>query len=201
MSRIRKSCMSARLAAATLLTFAAAAPASQAQSVPPLAAKLTLRSPAFRDGAMIPAPYTRDTNLPVSPGLVWSDPPAGVASYAIVVTDISSFNPKRTHEGILHWMLFNIPGTAAAIPENLPALQVLKDGTVQGRNFRQNVGYLPVGAPTSGPPHHYAFELYALDTLLDLGPEAKRGELMAAMQGHVIGKAAMFGRFRMSGNP
>ena len=26
------------------------------------------------------------------------------------------------------------------------------------------------GAPAAGPYHHYTFELYALDTKLDLGP-------------------------------
>jgi phosphatidylethanolamine-binding protein (PEBP) family uncharacterized protein len=43
--------------------------------------------------------------------------------------------------------------------------------------------------------HHYTFELYALDTKLPLGTDATRADVLAAMEGHVIGKAALEGRF------
>ena len=43
--------------------------------------------------------------------------------------------------------------------------------------------------------HHYTFELYALDTKLTLGPEATRPEMLAAMDGHILGKAVYVGRF------
>jgi phosphatidylethanolamine-binding protein (PEBP) family uncharacterized protein len=46
-----------------------------------------------------------------------------------------------------------------------------------------------------GPIHHYVFEFYALDTKLDLPANTTRDELLKAMDGHVIGKAAWFGRF------
>ena len=46
-----------------------------------------------------------------------------------------------------------------------------------------------------GPFHHYVFEFYALDTKLDLPATATRDELVKAMDGHVIGKAAYVGRF------
>jgi phosphatidylethanolamine-binding protein (PEBP) family uncharacterized protein len=39
------------------------------------------------------------------------------------------------------------------------------------------------------------FEFYALDTKLDLPANTTRDELLKAMDGHVIGKAAWFGRF------
>jgi phosphatidylethanolamine-binding protein (PEBP) family uncharacterized protein len=51
------------------------------------------------------------------------------------------------------------------------------------------------GAPAAGPDHHYTFELFALDTKLDLGPDATRQQVLDAMQGHIVGKAAMVGRF------
>ena len=44
-------------------------------------------------------------------------------------------------------------------------------------------------------PHHYVFELYALDTNLALGPSATRAEVLAAMNGHILGKAVLVGRF------
>ncbi|MEO8682236.1 MAG: hypothetical protein ABI665_24525, partial [Vicinamibacterales bacterium] len=43
--------------------------------------------------------------------------------------------------------------------------------------------------------HHYVFEFYALDTKLDLPATTTREDLMKAMEGHVIGKAAYTGRF------
>jgi hypothetical protein len=39
------------------------------------------------------------------------------------------------------------------------------------------------------------FEFYALDTKLDLPNPTTRDDLMKAMDGHIIGKAAYVGRF------
>jgi phosphatidylethanolamine-binding protein (PEBP) family uncharacterized protein len=51
------------------------------------------------------------------------------------------------------------------------------------------------GAPAAGPYHHYTFELFALDTKLELGPDATRDDVLKAMQGHILGKAVLEGRF------
>ena len=51
------------------------------------------------------------------------------------------------------------------------------------------------GAGAAGPYHHYTWELFALDTKLSLGPDATRAEVLAAMDGHVVAKAALVGRF------
>jgi hypothetical protein len=51
------------------------------------------------------------------------------------------------------------------------------------------------GAPAPGPDHHYTFELFALDTKLDLGPDATRADLVKAMEGHILAKAVYVGRF------
>jgi phosphatidylethanolamine-binding protein (PEBP) family uncharacterized protein len=47
-----------------------------------------------------------------------------------------------------------------------------------------------------GPPHHYTLELYALDTKLDLGPDASRADVMKAINGHILAKALYMGRFK-----
>jgi phosphatidylethanolamine-binding protein (PEBP) family uncharacterized protein len=48
--------------------------------------------------------------------------------------------------------------------------------------------------------HHYMFELYALDTKLDVQPTTDafetRTNVMKAMQGHVLGKAVYGGLFK-----
>jgi phosphatidylethanolamine-binding protein (PEBP) family uncharacterized protein len=54
--------------------------------------------------------------------------------------------------------------------------------------------YRGPGAPAAGPHHHYTWEFYALDTKLDLGPDATRAQLLEAMNGHIVGKAVLVGR-------
>jgi phosphatidylethanolamine-binding protein (PEBP) family uncharacterized protein len=51
------------------------------------------------------------------------------------------------------------------------------------------------GAPAAGPYHHYTFELFALDTKLDLGPDASRADVMKAIDGHILAKGVLEGRF------
>ncbi|HYU78614.1 MAG TPA: hypothetical protein VEK56_06495 [Vicinamibacterales bacterium] len=46
------------------------------------------------------------------------------------------------------------------------------------------------------PNHHYTWELFALDTKLDLTPEAARADVLKAMDGHILGKAVLVGRFK-----
>jgi phosphatidylethanolamine-binding protein (PEBP) family uncharacterized protein len=60
--------------------------------------------------------------------------------------------------------------------------------------------YRGPGAPAAGLPHHYVFELYALDTMLSVQPGEDafetRTRVFAAMQGHVLGKAVLLGLFK-----
>ncbi|MBN1236890.1 MAG: YbhB/YbcL family Raf kinase inhibitor-like protein, partial [Gammaproteobacteria bacterium] len=74
----------------------------------------------------------------------------------------------------------------------------LPDGAVQGRNIAGQNAYFGPGAPPGPRYHHYVFEIYALDATLDLEPTAGRAELLEAMQGKVVAKAAYVGRYRGS---
>ena len=76
---------------------------------------------------------------------------------------------------------------------------MLQDGSRQisatGPNYRGPA------APASGPPHHYVFELYALDTTVDVpavaaSPAETRAAVTAAMAGHVRGKGVLVGLFK-----
>jgi phosphatidylethanolamine-binding protein (PEBP) family uncharacterized protein len=91
--------------------------------------------------------------------------------------------------------LFNIPGTARELAGGISADAKLADGTVQIKNTRNAVGYMGPGAGAAGPYHHYTFELFALDTKLDLTDSATRADVMKAIDGHIIGKAVLEGRF------
>jgi Raf kinase inhibitor-like YbhB/YbcL family protein len=93
-----------------------------------------------------------------------------------------------------HWVIYNIPPTATALSEGIIGQPQLPDGTLQGINDNEILGYTGP-FPPNGEMHRYAFVLYALDTPLDMGPEARREQVMAAMDGHVLGKSELGGTY------
>ena len=155
---------------------------------------LTLTSPDFEDGGIIPIKYTQADPSPVSPKLEWSHVPANTQSFVLLLHDPDTALQKKTDD-VTHWMIFNIPGTATELAGGQSADPKLPDGTIQIKNLRGGVGYMGPGAPPAGPYHHYTFELFALDTKLDLGPDATRDQVVAAMQGHILGRGILVGRF------
>lgn len=168
----------------------AAAPQAAAPAVP----GLTLTSPAFEDGSVIPAKFTQSDPNPVSPKLQWTNVPTNAVSFVLIAHDPDVALDKKVGD-VLHWLAFNIPGTARELPEGVPANAQLADGTVQGKNRRGAIGFLGPGAPAVGPYHHYTFELFALDTQLTLGPDASRADVLNAIDGHILGKGVVMGRF------
>jgi Raf kinase inhibitor-like YbhB/YbcL family protein len=158
---------------------------------------MTLSSGAFADGAKIPAKYTQ-AGEEASPALTWSGAPEGVESFVLIVHDVdTAIGPGN--DDMLHWMLWNIPATATSLAEHVPLAPQLPDGTRQ--ISATGPSYRGPGAPASGPPHHYAFELFALDTMLDTpavgaSPPQTRAAILSAMAGHVRAKAALVGLFK-----
>ncbi|HUA84495.1 MAG TPA: YbhB/YbcL family Raf kinase inhibitor-like protein [Bryobacteraceae bacterium] len=174
-----------------LFTIAAVA---MAQNKGPARPGLTLTTTAFEDGGIIPNEYTQAVSDPVSPKLEWSHVPAGTVSFVLYMHDPDVARNKTT-EDMLHWMVINIPGTARSMPQGVPANPTLSDGAVQLKNGGNTVGFRGPGAPAPGPYHHYTLEIFALNTKLDLGPDATRPEVMKAMDGHILGVGVLEGRF------
>ena len=157
---------------------------------------LTLTSTSFPDGSEIPAKYTSADPMPMSPKFEWTNVPMGTVTFALLMHDPDVVFNRSIETDVTHWIAWNIPGTAHELPENMPATAQMPDGTIQGKNQANRVGYLGPGAPAAGPPHHYTWELYALDTKLDLGPDATRADVIKAINGHVLAKALYVGRFK-----
>lgn len=155
---------------------------------------LTLTSSAFQDGGVIPNKYTQAEANPVSPKLEWSHAPAATASFVLIMHDPDTAPQKKVAD-ILHWLVINIPATTKELRENVPADAQLPDGSLQAKNFKGTVGYLGPGAGAAGPYHHYTWELYALDTKLELTADASRADVLSAMEGHVLAKGVLEGRF------
>ena len=155
-------------------------------------APLLMETDAFPDGGLVPMKYAaRGEN--VQPAFRFSNAPDGTVSYAIIFHDLDVAIGGGTAD-VLHWLAWNIPASAGGIPEG-----GLPEGSVQGRNLMGQNVYMGPGAPPGPRDHHYVFELYALNATLDLPATAGRDELIAAMEGKVIAKAAYVGRFRGQG--
>ena len=175
--------------------FSLGAHAQQAApTMPPSTPGFTLSTTAFEDGGVIPNKYTQADPKYVSPALQWTNVPANTVSFVLTVRDPDGA-PNKKLDDVLHWLIFNIPGTAHGLPEAVPPVPQLPDGSVQIKNTRGDVGFRGPGAGAAGPYHHYTFEIYAIDMKLPLGPDATRAQVMSAIDGHILGKAVLMGRF------
>ena len=158
---------------------------------------MTLNSSGFADGGVIPTKFAQP-GVEVSPPLSWSGvPDSNVVSFALVVHDLDAVGSAG--DDLLQWLVWNIPAATRSLPEGVPQGPQLPDGTrqisVSGPYYRGPA------APVTGPAHHYVFELYALDAQIDVppvgaAPAATRTAVMAAIAGHVRGKAVLVGTFK-----
>jgi Raf kinase inhibitor-like YbhB/YbcL family protein len=163
----------------------------------PGATQVMLLTGPWPDGASVPLKYTQ-AGEEVSPELAWSQAPAGVASFVLLMHDLDAATGSGTDD-LLHWLVWNIPGTASGLPEGVAQGPTRPDGSrqisVSGPYYRGP------GAPASGPAHHYVFELFALDAMVVVPPTGAspadtRAAVMAAMAGHIRGKAVYTGLFK-----
>ncbi len=149
---------------------------------------IKLISAAFSEGAMIPTRYTCDGE-DVSPPLSWTELPPETGSFALICEDPDA--PVGTWD---HWVLFNIPASATGLPEAVPATATLDDGSVHGNNSWGRLGY---GGPCPpGGTHRYIFSLFALDIKLDLKSGATKSGLLKAMEGHILARTRLMGKYR-----
>lgn len=160
-------------------------------------AVMTMSSDAFTDGGMIPMRHAQ-AGHDVSPPLLWSGAPDSTRSFVLIVHDVDAAAGNGTDD-MLHWMVWGIPGTATSLPEGIP------QGSQAPAYLRQISGtgpyYRGPAAPSTGPAHHYVFELYALDVPINVpavgqSTAATRAAVMAAMETHIRGKAVLVGLYR-----
>lgn len=186
------------------MTVAAQAPGAPGGGAPqvgagqrgPAPAPLTMATTAFADGAEIPAKYTQAGDQ-TSPAITWTNVPAGTVSFLLHMHDMEG-SRNRTTDDQLHWLVWNIPGTVTGLLEGIPMGPQLQNGAYQ--ISASGAVYRGPGAPATGPRHHYTFELFALDTKVDVQPGTDafetRTNVLKAIQGHILGKAVYVGLFR-----
>jgi hypothetical protein len=163
---------------------------------------MTLTTNAFPDGGTIPVRFTQAgpgvaTGEGTSPALNWANAPAGTQSFLLHMHDMEVVR-MRGLEDQAHWVVWNIPTTATGLPEGVPRGATLSNGAFQ--ISATGPVYRGPGAPANGPPHHYVFELYALDTALNVQPSEDafdtRRRVLEAANGHILGKAVYLGLFK-----
>lgn len=156
---------------------------------------LCLNSANFDAGGNIPAVHTCD-GTDTAPALSWSGAPPGTKSFALIVDDPDAPDPAAPRMTWVHWVLYNIPVSAASLPSSVRGTD-LPPGTRSGLNDWKKGGY---GGPC--PPvgrHRYVHKLYALDVMLpDLGQPTKE-ELEKAMSGHILAQAQLIGTYEKKG--
>ena len=179
----------------------AQAPAGQPGSAP-AAPAMTLTVTGFADGADIPVKFSQAApgaapGEGTSPAIAWANVPAGTQTFVLNMRDLDVARNKGT-EDQAHWVVWNIPAATTSLPEGVPKGSQRPDGSFQ--ISATGPVYRGPGAGANGPRHHYMFEIYALDTKLDVQPTADafetRANVMKAMQGHILGKAVYGGLFR-----
>jgi len=179
----------------------AQAPAGQPGGAP-AAPAMTLTVTGFADGADIPVKFSQAApgaapGEGTSPAIAWANVPAGTQTFVLNMRDLDVARNKGT-EDQAHWVVWNIPAATTSLPEGVPKGSQRPDGSFQ--ISATGPVYRGPGAGANGPRHHYMFEIYALDTKLDVQPTADafetRANVMKAMQGHVLGKAVYGGLFK-----
>jgi Raf kinase inhibitor-like YbhB/YbcL family protein len=158
---------------------------------------IALTTTAWTHGGMIPAKHSQIGGQ-VSPPLAWSNVPDGVTNFVVIARDVD----QRIGQGIedtLHWMVWNIPGSARSLAEGLPQGNPLPDGSRQ--ISATGPFYRGVAAPPGAPAHHVVFEIYALDAAIDVpavgqSPSQTRAAVEAAMVGKIRARGTLVGEFK-----
>jgi Raf kinase inhibitor-like YbhB/YbcL family protein len=144
-------------------------------------AQITVRSPAFQAGSMIPAQFTcKGANQ--NPPLQFRGIPKEAKSLVLIMDD-----PDAPGRLFTHWLVWNIgPATTQLGEDSVPA------GAAQGTNDFGQRGY---GGPC--PPsgtHRYYFRVFALDRKLDLKSGTNRAALDHALKNHILARGELMGR-------
>jgi Raf kinase inhibitor-like YbhB/YbcL family protein len=148
---------------------------------------MQLSSAAFRSGGAIPQKHTGEGE-DLAPPLSWSDVPDDARSFAVICHDPDAPLVTPGHYGFVHWVLYNIPGSARELAEGT------RDHT-SGRNDFGKSGYGGPMPPEGHGTHHYFFWLLALDEEKDFAPGLTLWEFLEKAEPNVIAMNRLVGTY------
>lgn len=161
--------------------------------------RLTVTSPAFKDGAAIPGRYSayeQDSSFAVS----WSGAPPETKSFVLIMEDPDA---QGSPTPVLHWLAWNIPADTRSLREGLPRGDRLDDpaGTRQGPTTSGQLGYRGPRPPAGDPPHRYHVQIFALERTVELPSGSRRDEVLDGLRGHVLASGELTGTFKAPARP
>jgi Raf kinase inhibitor-like YbhB/YbcL family protein len=151
---------------------------------------MELTSAAFSAQGEIPQRHTCE-GQDLAPPLRWSGVPPGTASLVLIVDDPDAPDPAAPLRTWVHWVLYDIPASAAGLPEGG---RPLPTGTHEGLNDWNRSGWSGPCPPIGR--HRYFFKLYALDRALPALTRPTKAAVEQAMRGHVLAQAELVGTYR-----
>lgn len=162
------------------------------ESKTPTPMTLSLTSPAFEDGGLIPSKYTCDGEN-INPELHIEGVPEGTKSLVLVMDDPDIPDAVKESRGIEkfdHWVLYNIDPATTVIPEGAPV------GSL-GKNSRGEEAY--TGACPPDREHRYIFRLYALSGKLNFIAAPTLEEVETAAKSMSLGEAVLVSHYERTG--
>jgi Raf kinase inhibitor-like YbhB/YbcL family protein len=145
-----------------------------------ICAPLTVTSSGLDNSGFLGLQYTCD-GANFSPSLDIVGIPKGTQTLAIIMEDADAPGGR-----FIHWTAWNI----AVISHIKEARSMEAEGL---NDFRMH-GYR--GPCPSYGKHHYVFNVYALDVLLNLHGDTREPDLKAAMDGHILGSGRCIGLYK-----
>ena len=145
---------------------------------------LTISSPEFKAGGLIPSKFTCDASRSApNPALEFSGVPAKAQSLVLIMDDPDVPKTMIPSGEFVHWLLWDLAPDTKGIAEGA--------GT-GGINGMGRPGYMGPCPPDKS--HRYFFKLYALDTKIT-APIKTKAELVKAMEGHIVAQAELMGNY------
>ena len=153
---------------------------------------MKLTSPAFAHGGAMPTLYTcegKNHNPPLS----IADIPISTASLVLIMDDPDVPSSIRSDQMWDHWVVFNISPSLQHIEENSSPFGTPGKNTSGANRYE--------GPCPPDREHRYFFKLYALKKKLDLKAGAAKIEVERAMEGFILAKAELMGRYEKRKKP
>jgi Raf kinase inhibitor-like YbhB/YbcL family protein len=149
---------------------------------------ITVTSPAFTDGAVMPRSSAgKGAGDNTSPPLGWDGLPPETRQLVLIIDDVDVPLPRP----LLH--------TVAVLDPTLDGVAAgsLQPGTTGMRFLRADLGHRGYAGPRPIPghgPHHYRFHVFAIDTPIPDNVTAVK-TLLPAMAGRVLARGTLTGTY------
>ncbi|MEQ9322880.1 MAG: YbhB/YbcL family Raf kinase inhibitor-like protein [Polyangiaceae bacterium] len=158
-------------------------------------------SNTFAEGETIPTevecgpPIANGPGMNVSPDLTWTPGPAGTQSYAVVVRDIDAMIPQFP-EGIIHWVIYDIPAATLSLPQGLMANYDVAEIPGAKQAELQGSGYFGFFGPCSpNSINTYVWTVHAMPeaTVPGVSMASTESEIAAAIESTSIAQVSLSG--------